>query len=298
MARKYREVCAHLTSIPSCLKPILRNSSSSSTPFPLCWSAAKTNAAPHSASLSPLYQEASSRHLSSPSCSVATVKRGLSPTLVESGFFSNLWSELLFAGVRSSGMRHTHFEVEPPVHQFLQTRLTAKVLRRGVMRQHVFPGIDFEHVAFRRLGMGAEGLAPGEPPMVHTAFLLATDIAVKRFRPGQWRHPVIRLDFPHEGSLHQGRDATAIFCHFGEQVAKIYQISYPASGFRAFARLSTGVPQSFLGSFTRMQHWSDNMSTKTLWKIPFLGCISNFDGYHGCPKRFPARRSPSQERKQ
>lgn len=139
-------------------------------------------------------------------------------------------------------MRHTDFEVEPPVHQFLQTRLTAKVLRRGVMRHHVFPGIDFEHVAFRRLGMGAEGLAPGEPPMVHTAFLLATDIAVKRFRPGQWRHPVIRLEFPHEGSLHQGRDATANFCHFGrEQVRKFTKFHIRQA---AFALLHS-FPQEF-----------------------------------------------------
>jgi hypothetical protein len=166
----------------------------------------------------------------------------LSPTLVESGFFRNLWSELLFAGVRSGGMRHAHFEVHPSVHQFLQTRLTAKVLRRGVMRQHVFPGIDFEHVAFRRVGMGAEGLAPGEPPMVHTAFLLATDIAVKRFRPGQWRHPVIRLEFPHKGSLHQGGDATANFCHFGrEQVRKFTKFHIRQA---AFALLHS-FPQEF-----------------------------------------------------
>ena len=78
-------------------------------------------------------------------------------------------------------MRRGHFHVEPAVHKFLQTRLAAKMLRGSVMRQHVFPWIDFEHVAFRRVRMRTEGFAPGEPPVVRAAFLLAADIAVKSF---------------------------------------------------------------------------------------------------------------------
>ncbi len=78
-------------------------------------------------------------------------------------------------------MRRRHFHIEPAVHKFLQARLTAEMLRRSVMRQHIFPGIDFEHVAFRRVRMRAKGFAPGEPPMVRAALLLTADIAVKSF---------------------------------------------------------------------------------------------------------------------
>jgi len=100
-------------------------------------------------------------------------------------------------------MGSAEFHVQPAVHQFLQARLAAKMFRRGVMRQHVFPGINLQHLAFRSFGMRAKGLAPGEPPVVYRALLLAADIAIKSLGPGQWRHPILRWDFLHEGRLHQ-----------------------------------------------------------------------------------------------
>ncbi len=109
-------------------------------------------------------------------------------------------------------MSSTQFHVQPAVHQFLQAGLAAKMFRRGVMRQQVFPGVDLQHLAFRRLSVGAKRLVPGEPPMVHRAFLLAADVAIKSLGPGQRRHPILRLDFPHEGSLHLWSGATSHFC--------------------------------------------------------------------------------------
>jgi hypothetical protein len=103
------------------------------------------------------------------------------------------------------------FHVQPAVHQFLQAGLAAKMFRRRVMRQHVFPGINLQHLAFRRLNMRAKRLASCEPPVIYRAFLLAADIAVKSLSPGQRRHPILRLDFPHEGSLPQRKGATRHF---------------------------------------------------------------------------------------
>src|SRR5947209_19661285 len=113
--------------------------------------------------------------------------------------------------MRSGGMGSAQFHVEPAVNQFLQARLSAKMFRRGVMCQHVFPGINLQHLAFRRFGMWAKGLAPGEPPVVYGAFLLPADVAIKSLGPSQWRHPILRWDFLHEGRLHQWRGATSHF---------------------------------------------------------------------------------------
>jgi len=140
-------------------------------------------------------------------------------------------------------MRRTHLHVEPAVHQFLQARLAAKMFCRSVMSQHVFPGIDLEHMAFRRVRMRAVGLTPGEPPVVHRAFLLGTDIAVKSFCPGQRRHPVIKLDFPHEGSLHDGRGATRHFVSFRDkesrQITKFHIFGNAARFYTTVHRSST-----------------------------------------------------------
>ena len=121
----------------------------------------------------------------------------------------------LFDWMAGGGMSHAHFRVEPAVHQLLQTRLAAKMLYRGVMRHHVFPGIDLEHLPFRGLGMGTVGLGPGQPPVVDGPLLLAADIAIESFGPGHRRHPIQRSCFLHEGSLHRASGATrAILCHF------------------------------------------------------------------------------------
>ena len=59
--------------------------------------------------------------------------------------------------------------------------------------------------------MGAERLAPGEPPVVYGALLLAADVAIKSLGPGQRWHPIFGLDFLHEGSVHQRTGATSHF---------------------------------------------------------------------------------------
>jgi hypothetical protein len=53
---------------------------------------------------------------------------------------------MLFAGVLG-GMGCAHFDVEPPIHQLLQTCLAAKMFCRSIVRHHIFPGVDFEHMA-------------------------------------------------------------------------------------------------------------------------------------------------------
>jgi len=108
-------------------------------------------------------------------------------------------------------MRDAQLRVEPAIHQLLQACLAAKMFGGGVMRQHVFPGIDLQHLAFRGLGMRAKGLAPGKPQVVNRPFLLAADIAIKSLSPGQWRHPILRWDFLHEGRLHQCMGAISHF---------------------------------------------------------------------------------------
>src|SRR6478672_13896797 len=104
----------------------------------------------------------------------------------------------LLAGVCIRGMAGTQFHIQPAVHQFLQTSLAAKMLCQGIMRQHVFPRVNLEHVAFPRFRMGTIGLAPGEPPVVNSAFLLSADIAIKSFSPGPRRDSILRSDFLHE----------------------------------------------------------------------------------------------------
>jgi hypothetical protein len=47
--------------------------------------------------------------------------------------------------------------------------------------------------------------------MVYRALLLAANIAIKSLGPGQRRHPILRWDFLHEGSLHQMQVQPAIF---------------------------------------------------------------------------------------
>jgi hypothetical protein len=174
-------------------------------------------------------------------------------------------------------MRRAHFHVEPPVDQFLQAGLATKVFGRSVMRKHVFPGIDLEHVAFRRVRMGAVRLAPGEPPVVYRAFLLAADIAIKSFGPSHRRHPVVKLDFLHEGSLHDGRRATRHFVSFcNQQTQQNYQIPYFPKPCGAFTQPSTGVPQFFAGRFIRTQHLLDRIDQQSRGKnqisrLHFLG---------------------------
>jgi hypothetical protein len=148
-------------------------------------------------------------------------------------------------------MRGAQLHVQPAIDQFLQACLAAKMLRRGVMRQHVFPGVDLQHLAFRRLSMGAKGLVPGEPPMVYRAFLLAADVAIKSLGPGQRRHPILRLDFPHEGSLHQRKGAISHFLSAKTPEISIFHRSKGVS--LSFAQPSTGVPQTFCDSFIFQQ---------------------------------------------
>ena len=115
-------------------------------------------------------------------------------------------------------MPGAHFRIEPAVHQLLQTRLAAKMFHCGVMRHHVFPRIDLEHLPFQGFGMGAVRLGPGQPPMINRTLLLAADIAIESFGPGHRRHPIQRSGFLHEGSLHRASGATrAILCHFAAQ---------------------------------------------------------------------------------
>lgn len=80
----------------------------------------------------------------------------------------------------------SHLGIHPAVDKFLQTCLAAKVFGVGVVRRHVFPGIDFEHLVARRLVMRAVRLAPRQPPMVNAAFLLSADIAIERLCPGHF----------------------------------------------------------------------------------------------------------------
>jgi hypothetical protein len=148
-------------------------------------------------------------------------------------------------------MASAQFDVEPAVHQLLQARLAAKMFRHGVMRQHVFPGINLQHLAFRRFGMRAKGLAPGEPPVIYRAFLLAADIAIKSLGPGQWRHPILWWDFLHEGRLHQRRGAISHFLSAKTARIPIFHRSKGVS--LSFAQPSTGVPQTFCNSFIFQQ---------------------------------------------
>src|SRR5262249_30016739 len=74
--------------------------------------------------------------------------------------------------------------IHPAVDQLLQTGLAAKVFGSSVVRQHVFPGIDFEHLASRSIIVRTVRLAPGQPPMIDAAFLLSANIAIERLRPG------------------------------------------------------------------------------------------------------------------
>jgi hypothetical protein len=67
------------------------------------------------------------------------------------------------------------------------------MFRIRVVRRHVFPGIDFQHMPFRGLLVRTVGLSPNQPPMVYGALLLTADIAVERFGPGQFT--------PHAGLL-------------------------------------------------------------------------------------------------
>src|ERR1041385_4210319 len=113
--------------------------------------------------------------------------------------------------MRRRSMACGQLHIEPAVYQFLQACLAAKVFGRGVMRQHVFPWINLQHLALWRFSMRAKGLVPGKPPMVYRALLLAADIAIKGLGPGQRGHPILGWDFHHEGSLYQRRGATSHF---------------------------------------------------------------------------------------
>lgn len=87
-----------------------------------------------------------------------------------------------FQGI--GGRTGSHLCIHPAIDQFLQAGLAAQVFGSGVVRGHVFPGINFEHLVARSLVMRAVGLGPCQPPMIDGAFLLSADIAIERFRPG------------------------------------------------------------------------------------------------------------------
>ena len=148
-------------------------------------------------------------------------------------------------------MPGAHFRIEPAVHQLLQTRLAAKMFHCGVMRHHVFPRIDLEHLPFRGFGMGAVRLGPGQPPMINRTLLLAADIAIESFGPGHRRHPIQRSGFLHEGSLQRASGATrAILCHFAAQnQLKITKFRRRYGGGELFTQSSTGVHRIFVDSF-------------------------------------------------
>src|SRR5215813_4633015 len=88
------------------------------------------------------------------------------------------------SGLQRNDRIRSHLRVHPTVNKFLQAGLAAKVFGGSVVRQHVFPGIDLEHLASRSIIMWTVRLAPGQPPMVDAAFLLSANIAIEGLRPG------------------------------------------------------------------------------------------------------------------
>ncbi len=129
------------------------------------------------------------------------------------------------------------------------------------MRHHIFPRINFENMALRRIRMRAEGFAPRKPPVVGYAFLFAADIAVKSFCPGQGKHPAIfDWTFLSNASL---QDRPASPCNFLDdfylQTGKATEFHISILKRPVFTQESTGVPQIFCGCFIRMQHLLDRI---------------------------------------
>lgn len=77
-----------------------------------------------------------------------------------------------------------HLSIHPSINELLQARLPAQMLGISIVRCHVLPRIDFQHMARRGFRVWLVRLGPGQPPVINTAFLLAADIAIKCFSPG------------------------------------------------------------------------------------------------------------------
>src|SRR5579859_1573255 len=136
--------------------------------------------------------------------------------------------------------------------------------------------------------MRAKGLVPCKPPVVYHSFLLAADAAIKSLGPGQRRHPILGLDFPHEGSVHQRRAQLAFFAPKWLKTPIFHRRTKVSL---SFAQPSTGVPQTFCDSFIFQQQSWARMNRQTCGKTKFLGCIYTIDDYYGCPRfsRVPPR---------
>jgi hypothetical protein len=119
--------------------------------------------------------------------------------------------------------------------------------------------------------------------------LLAADIAIESFSPGQRRRPIQRSGFLHQGSLHRTRYATrSILCHFAARkelkITKFHRRCSDCGLLHSRPQESTKL---FLDSFIRMQQRSARIRQQSRGEKPkFLGCISTIDDYYGCP-RFP-----------
>jgi hypothetical protein len=84
-----------------------------------------------------------------------------------------------------------HLSIHPAVNELLQARLPAQVLGRGVVRGHVLPRINLEHLPRGSILMRAVRFRPGQPPVVDAAFLFPTDVAIEGLGPG---HSFTSLD--------------------------------------------------------------------------------------------------------
>jgi hypothetical protein len=120
--------------------------------------------------------------------------------------------ERLELGMYGRGMGQSHFLIEPSVYKLLQAGLSAQMLGGSIVRQQCLPGINLEHVAFRRVWMRAKRLIPCQPPVVSIAFLFAANIAIKGFCPGHWEFLRCELDRLPQGIRQRAVNATFTLC--------------------------------------------------------------------------------------
>ena len=79
-----------------------------------------------------------------------------------------------------------HLMIHPPVDQLLQACLPAQVLDRSIVGGHVLPRIYLQHLPLGSVLMRTVRFRPGQPPVVHGAFLFSADIAIAGLGPGHF----------------------------------------------------------------------------------------------------------------
>src|SRR5207302_4166985 len=92
-------------------------------------------------------------------------------------------NESLRSLCRADRVRDSNSRVHPARDQSLNAGLPAEMLHIGIMRAHVFPGVDLQERALRRVLERPITLRPCKPPVVDAAFLLAADLAMECLGP-------------------------------------------------------------------------------------------------------------------